>query len=126
MTSHFEQRGVAEIRDDLVALRGRHVYLKVEGDTDPTPYQGFVFEVGEATVVIVDVTESEPARSDTRLREAEPAVPAMRQRSRIRIDHIVSVTEETIAREEDMPGSLHVDLGAGGVDEDAEHEHAGA
>lgn len=88
MTSHFEQHGVAEIRDELVALRGHHVYLKLSGDADPLPYQGLVTEVDAATTVIVNEPEPELGQS------------AIRERSRVRIDHILSVSEVAVVRDE--------------------------
>lgn len=112
-TDHFAVTGVSEIRKELAGLRGRHVYLKVSGDTDPTPYQGCVSEVGDATVVISDISEPVEGVAATRLREEVPATPAMRERSRVRIDHIISVTEVTVAEDQDPgldPGSVTVEV----------------
>lgn len=113
MTDYFAQRGVSEIKHALEALRGRHVYLKVSGDTDPTPYQGFVSEIGEATVEITNVSDPEPGVSATRLREEVPPTPAMQERSRVRLDHIISITEVTIAKDQDPdlnPESVMVEV----------------
>jgi hypothetical protein len=97
MTDHYTQRAVVEIRHALEELHGKHVYLKAIGDTDPQPYQGFVESIGEATVVLVDTHEATEERPATTLSDAEPATPAMRERTRLRLDQILSVTEVSIA-----------------------------
>lgn len=100
-TNHYEQHGIGEMRAELTSLLGRHVYLKMIGDPDPTPYQGMVESVAEATVVIVQDTPEIPGRPGNRLQDAEPTIPATRERSRLRIDRVMSVTEATVIEEAD-------------------------
>jgi hypothetical protein len=100
-TDHYAMAGVSEMHRELESLLGSHVYLKVAGDTDPTPYQGAVTALGEATVEITQITEEIPGVRATRLQDPEPPIPPMRERTRVRLDHIISVTEVNVIQHDD-------------------------
>lgn len=104
-TDYMAQSGVSEIRNMLAELRHRYVYIRVMGDADPQPYKGFISAIGEATVEIIDTSDPVPAIEATALTGAEEAQPAMRERTLLRIDHILSATEVTIAPAEEDPAA---------------------